>query len=237
MLIAGIRGVGKSAFVNSIAGREIQDSKADFGTVTKKAAKIKSNLNDKSLIYFDTPGMSKDMEEKVVKEYNKCLVKAAPGLHAILIVQKATTFTDDNHRFLETFTKIFGENSWKFVLFVFTHVDELDEDLKVQLENGDTRLHEWLKKCDGRYVGINNMMKGRENKQQILRLLSAVDSLVKKNNEEIYTNEDFQKIYEVMKKAAQRRNVSVQYVREHYADSIIQEVGKAILSELFNARF
>ena len=238
MLIAGIRGVGKSAFANSIAGREIQDSKADFGTVTKKAAKIKSNLNDKSLIYFDTPGLSKDMEEeKVVKEYNKCLVKAAPGLHAILIVQKATTFTDDNHHFLKTFTKRFGENSWKFVLFVFTHVDELDEDLKVQLENGDTRLHEWLKKCDGRYVGINNMIHGLKNQQQILRLLSAVDSLVKKNNEEIYTNEKFQKIYEVMKNAAQSRNVTVQYVREHYADNIIQQVGKvgkAMFSELFN---
>nr|XP_022315588.1 GTPase IMAP family member 7-like isoform X4 [Crassostrea virginica] len=238
MLIAGIRGVGKSALANSIAGSEIQASKADFGTVTKKATKMKRKLNDKSLIYFDTPGLSKDMEEeKVVKEYNKCLVKAAPGLHAILIVQKATTFTDDNHHFLKTFTKRFGENSWKFVLFVFTHVDELDEDLKVQLENGDTRLHEWLKKCDGRYVGINNMIHGHKNQQQILRLLSAVDSLVKKNNEEIYTNEDFQKIYEVMKKAAQSRNVTVQYVREHYADNIIQEVGKAILSELFHTLF
>ncbi|XP_078318941.1 GTPase IMAP family member 9-like [Crassostrea virginica] len=238
MLIAGIRGVGKSALANSIAGSKIQASKADFGTVTKKAAKIKRRLNDKSLIYFDTPGLSKDMEEeKVVKEYNKCLVKAAPGLHAILIVQKATTFTDDNHYFLKTFTKRFGENSWKFVLFVFTHVDELDEELKVQLENGDTRLHEWLKKCDGRYVGINNMIHGLKNQQQILRLLSAVDSLVKKNNEEIYTNEKFQKIYEVMKNAAQSRNVTVQYVREHYADNIIQQVGKvgkAMFSELFN---
>ena len=117
MLIAGIRGVGKSALANSIAGSKIQASKADFGTVTKKAAKIKRRLNDKSLIYFDTPGLSKDMEEeKVVKEYNKCLVKAAPGLHAILIVQKATTFTDDNHHFLKTFTKRFGENSWKFII-------------------------------------------------------------------------------------------------------------------------
>nr|XP_022315587.1 GTPase IMAP family member 4-like isoform X3 [Crassostrea virginica] len=235
MLIAGIRGVGKSALANSIAGSEIQDSKADFGTVTKKAAKIKRKLNDRSLIYFDTPGLSKDMDkEKVVKEYDKCLVKAAPGLHAMLIVQKATTFTDDNHNFLETFTELFGENSWKFVLFVFTHVDELDEDLKVQLENGDKRLHDWLKKCDGRYIGINNMMKGRENQQQILRLLSAVDSLVKKNNEEIYTNEEFQKIYEAMKKAAQSRNVTVQYVREHYADNI-QEIGTAFAAEIFNA--
>ena len=81
------------------------------------------------------------------------------------------------------------------------------------------------------------MIHGHKNQQQILRLLSAVDSLVKKNNEEIYTNDDFQKIYEVMKKAAQSRNVTVQYVREHYADNIIQEVGKAILSELFHTLF
>ncbi|XP_078317313.1 GTPase IMAP family member 9-like [Crassostrea virginica] len=238
MLIAGIRGVGKSALANSIADMEIQDTKADLNTVTKIAARIKSRSNGRSLIFFDTPGLSERMEEgKVVEEYKKCLVNAAPGLHVILIVQKATTFTDDNHNFLETFTKIFGENSWKFVLFVFTHVDELDEDLKVQLENGEARLHEWLKKCNGRYIGINNMMKGHENHQQILRLLSTVDSLMKKNNEEIYTNEEFQKIYEAMKKAAHSRHVSLQDVREHYADSIIKQVGKTILSELFNTLF
>ena len=240
MLIAGIRGVGKSALANSIAVTEIQDTKADLNTVTKLATRIKRRFHGRLLISFDTPGLSERMEEgKVVEVYKKCLLRAAPGLHAILIVQKATTFTDDNHHFLETFTKVFGENSWKFVMFVFTHVDELEEDLNVQLKNGEARLHEWLKKCNGRYIGINNMMKGHENHQQTLRLLSAVDSLVKKNNEEKYTNEEFQKIYEVMKKAAQSKNVTVQYVREHYADNIIQIgfIGKAILSKIFNSLF
>ena len=52
MLIAGIRGVGKSALVNSIAVTEIQDTKADINTVTKIAARIKSRSNGRSLIIF-----------------------------------------------------------------------------------------------------------------------------------------------------------------------------------------
>lgn len=238
MMIAGIRGVGKSALANSISGKRVQDSKSALETVTKKAVKITCKRQEKSLVYFDTPGLKFDEDKsQVQKEYRKCLINAAPGLQAIIIVQKATHFTQDNQTFLDHFTKMFGENCWKWVVLVFTHIDDLDKDLDEQLKNADKRLKHWLSKCGNRYVGINNNLKGTENNEQIESLISVVTNLIETNNGDIYTNEEFQKIYKIMQNAARDGNLTLGEVRERYlgtANNIITDLGKGLLKELLN---
>lgn len=220
MMIAGLRGVGKSSLANSISGKHVQVSKSAFETVTKKAAKITCKRQEKSFVYFDTPGLSKDMEKETLqKEYKKCLINAAPGLQAILIVQKATIFTEDNQTFLDHFTRMFGEKCWKWVVFVFTHIDELLEekrDLEEQLKDADKRLKCWLSKCENRYVGIDNNLKGTENNKQIERLISVVNNLIETNNGEIYTNKEFQEVYQMLQKDARDKNLARCETREGY---------------------
>lgn len=240
MLIAGKRGVGKSSLANSIAGKRIQESKWNHETVTQNSAKLKCKRQEMSLIYFDTPGLSFDVDEETAQnEYRKCLFRAAPGLHAILIVQKATEYTSSNQAFLDTCTKIFGENCWKYIIFVFTHIDELKRDLKDQIEDADENLKRYLSKCGNRYVEINNNLKGTRNDQQIKVLLSAVKDLMKKNNGEIYTNVEFQEIYKRMQNAARDGNLTISEVREKIlntmaSNNVIAGVWKGFIRECFN---
>lgn len=237
MLIAGKRGVGKSSLANSIAGERMQKSNWDLGTVTRNSAKLKCKRQDLSLTYFDTPGLSFNVdEEKAQNEYKKCLIRAAPGLHAILIVQKATEFTSSNEAFLDYCTKIFGENCWKYVIFVFTHIDELKKrDLKDQIEDSDESLKRWLSKCGNRYVGINNNLKGTGNDQQIKRLLSAVKDLMKTNKGEIYTNDEFQEIYQMMQNDARDGNLTLNEVRQTFLNSrVFTGVCEGVMREVFN---
>lgn len=240
MLIAGKRGVGKSALANSIAGDQMQESKWNLGTVTQDSAKLECKRQELSLTYFDTPGLSFELDEETAqKEYMNCLIKAAPGLQAILIVQKATEYTSSNQNFLDTCTKIFGENCWKYVIFVFTHIDELKRDLKDQIEDADESLKRYLSKCGNRYVEINNNLKETRNDQQIKILLSTVKDLMKTNNGEIYTNEEFQEIFKRMQNAARDGNLTLSEVREKILNTmaskkIITGVCKGFIKECFN---
>nr|XP_034314758.1 immune-associated nucleotide-binding protein 9-like isoform X2 [Crassostrea gigas] len=239
MMIAGLTGVGKSSLANSISGKHVQITESALASVTKQAAIISCKRQEKSLVYFDTPGLSFDTDKEFVpKEYRKCLINAAPGLQAILIVQKATAFTEDNQTFLDRFTKWFGENCWKWVVFVFTHIDEFENtDLEEQLKTVDKRLKCWLSKCENRYVGIDNNLKGTENNKQIERLISVVTNLIETNNGEIYTNEEFQKIYKIMQNTARDENLTLREVRERYlghANNIITNLGRGLLRELLN---
>ncbi|XP_062609659.1 GTPase IMAP family member 9-like [Saccostrea cucullata] len=216
MLIAGLRGVGKSALTNSIAGSDVQVSKGSLGSVTQKASQIKCKRKERYLVCFDTPGLSTINDTKLVQEqYEKCLIKAAPGFHAILVVQKAISFSDDNENFLNKITKMFGEDLWKFVVFVFTHIDQIEESLEKTIGKGDKRLHYWLHKCEHRYVGINNKAKGEENEKQISKLLDVVEKMKQVNCCKIYTNEDFKKTYTMLKVAARDLKVSVQNIRDN----------------------
>ncbi|XP_062597877.1 GTPase IMAP family member 4-like [Saccostrea cucullata] len=216
MLIAGLTGVGISALTNSIAGSEVQVSKSSPRSVTQKASQIKCKRMERLLVCFDTPGMSTIDDTKIVQEqYEKCLIKAAPGFHAILVVQKATSFSDHNEKFLNNITKMFGEDLWKFVVFVFTHIDQIGENLEEKIAKGDKRLHYWLHKCEHRYVGINNRAKGEENEQQISKLLDVVEKMKRVNVDKIYTNEDFKKTYNMLKIAARDLKVSVQNIQDN----------------------
>lgn len=240
MLIAGKRGVGKSSLANSIAGKHMQESKSNHETVTQISAELKCKRQEMSLIYFDTPGLSFDGDEETAQnEYKKCLIRAAPGLHTILIVQKATEYTSSNQAFLDTCTKIFGENCWKYVIFVFTHIDELKRDLKDQIEDADESLKRYLSKCGNRYVEINNNLKETRNDQQVKILLSTVKDLMKTNNGEIYTNEEFQEIYKRMQNAARDGNLTLSEVREKILNTmaskeVITGVWKGFIRECFN---
>ncbi|XP_062597879.1 GTPase IMAP family member 9-like [Saccostrea cucullata] len=216
MLIAGLRGVGKSALTNSIVGKEVQVSNNSLESVTQKASQIKCKRKERYLVCFDTPGLSTIDDTKMIqKQYEKCLIEAAPGFHAILVVQKATSFSDDNEKSLNKITEMFGEDLWKFVVIVFTHIDQIEEGLEKTMLKGDKRLHYWLHKCEHRYVGINNKAKGEENEQQISKLLDVVEKMNQVNGGKIYTNEDFQKTYTMLKIAARDLKVSVQNIRDN----------------------
>lgn len=240
MLIAGNMGVGKSSLANSIAGKRMQESKWNMKhvTVTLNSAKLTCKRQEMSLIYFDTPGLSSDVKT-AQNEYWKCLITDPPGLHAILIVQKATEYTSSNQAFLDTCTKIFGENCWKYIIFVFTHIDELKRDLKDQIEDADESLKRYLSKCGNRYVEINNNLKGTKNDQQINALLSAVKDLMKTNNGEIYTKVEFKENYKRMQNAARDGNLTSSEECEKNLNTmaskkVITGVCKGFIKECFN---
>lgn len=114
---------------------------------------------------------------------------------------------------------MFGEKCWKWVVFVFTHIDELLEekrDLEEQLKDADKRLKCWLSKCENRYVGIDNNLKGTENNKQIERLISVVNNLIETNDGEIYTNEEFQEVYQMLQKDARDKNLTRCETREGF---------------------
>jgi predicted ribosome quality control (RQC) complex YloA/Tae2 family protein len=165
------------------------------------------------------------------KEIVRCISLAEDGIHAILLVFSVRRLAEEEQTVLSFLQALFGSKIADYMIVVFTGGDELEENEETLEEYLADYCPEFLKEilgiCDNRLVLFNNKTTDKVKKaEQVQKLLSLVESVVKQNNGKPYSDELFHELQEeAIKLRDQKKEVEL---LQGYSNNEIDEFKKQI---------
>ncbi|KAM6450325.1 GTPase IMAP family member 2-like [Liasis olivaceus] len=133
----------------------------------------------------DTPAIfdSRHIDKSLKEEITKCTKFSQHDPHALILVTQVGRFTAEDAAAAKRVRKIFGAESARHTIVLFTCKEDLGGDplQKYVRESDNKALRALIQRCGNRFCGFNNKAEGAEREEQVSELMEMVEEMLLEN--------------------------------------------------------